>query len=451
MKLAIVVQRYGADISGGAELHARYVAEHLSKHAEVRVLATCARDYVTWRNELPAGRDTVNGVPVDRFPVARERDPHEFGTHSARVFRSRHSMNDELRWLDSQGPFSPALVAAVRRVRRDVDYVVFFSARYYQSFHGARTVADRAVLVPTAERDPVLGLAIFRSLFRGVRGIMYNSFEERAAIQAVTATQHVPGVVVGVGSEIPRHVDPVRFRTKYGIESPFVIYVGRIDENKGFPELFDYFTRYVAGASRPLLLVLIGTAVCEIPEHARIRHLGHVSDQDKFDAIAAADALVMPSHYESLSMVVLEAWALGRPVLVNARCDVLLGQCLRSNAGLYYEDSIEFAAALERILSDPALASSLGANGRAYYERHYAWPVIERKYLEMFARLDEENASGALQLARRSFSEGGRMEPLPGWWARRRATVPPAADVVRALPRGPALKRERRPALEDVT
>ncbi len=440
MKLAIVVQRYGTEISGGAELHARYIAEHLSKHAEVRVLATCARDYVTWRNELPAGTDTVNGVPVERFPVARERDPHEFGTHSARVFRSRHSINDELRWLDSQGPFSPALVAGVRRVLPSVDYVVFFSARYYQTLHGARAAADRAVLVPTAERDPVLGLAIARPLFRGVRGIMYNSFEERAVIQALAANQHVPGVVVGVGSEIPRDVDPNRFRAKYGIESPFVIYVGRIDENKGCPELFDYFIRYVAGTPRPLLLVLIGTAVCEIPTHPGIRHLGHVSDADKFDAIAAAEALVMPSHYESLSMVVLEAWALGRPVVANARCDVLLGQCLRSNAGLYYEDSIEFAGALDRILSDRSLASTLGANGRGYYERHYAWPVIERKYLEMFARLDDERASDARN----------SMEPLPGWWARRRATVPPAADVVRAAPAGAVPNRERR-AVEDVT
>jgi hypothetical protein len=149
----------------------------------------------------------------------------------------------------------------------------------------------------------------------------------------------------------------------------------------------------------------------------------------------------MPSRYESLSMVMLEAWALGRPVLANATCDVLLGQCLRSNAGLYYEDSVEFASALERILSDRTLASALGANGRAYYERHYAWPVIERKYLEMFARLDEENASGVRH----------RMEPLPGWWARRRATVPPAADVVRAAPGGPALKRERHQRVENVT
>jgi glycosyltransferase involved in cell wall biosynthesis len=426
-RVAIVVQRYGPDISGGAELHARYIAEHLSGHADVRVLTTCARDYVTWRNELAAGTEQVHGVPVERFPVARERDPHDFGVHSARVFRSRHSFDDELRWLESEGPYCPALLARVRRAARELDYVLFFSARYYQAFHGARSASDRAVLVPTAERDPTLGLAIFGWLFRGVRAIMYNSLEERAVIHAVAANQDVPGVVVGVGSEIPRCVDPARFRREYEVETPLLVYVGRIDENKGCPELFDYFTRYVERSRRSPTLVLIGTAVLDIPKHPRIRHLGHVSDRDKFDAIAAADALVVPSHYESLSMVALEAWALGRPVLANARCDVLLGQCLRSNGGLYYEDSIEFAAALDRILDDPSLAAALGANGRAYYERHYAWPVIEQKYLDMFARLDAENAAGARR----------RMEPLPGWWARRRLNLPPADEVVRAAPAGP--------------
>ncbi len=432
MKLAVVVQRYGADISGGAELHARYIAERLSRHADVRVLTTCARDYVTWRNELPVGLDSVNGVPVERFPVDRERDPHEFGAHSARVFRSQHSVQDELRWVDSEGPCSPGLLARIRRAR-EFDYLLFFSARYYQSYHGARSVAERAVLVPTAERDPALGLAIFGPLFRGVRAIMYNSFEERAVIQAVAANQHVPGVVVGTGSEIPDGIDPSRFRRKHGIDSPLVIYVGRIDENKGCPELFDYFTRYVEAAARPVTLVLIGTPLIEVPAHPRIRHVGHVSDQDKFDAMAAADALVMPSHYESLSMVALEAWALGRPIIANARCDVLLGQCLRSNGGLYYEDSAEFAAALDRILTDPLLAEALGRSGREFYQRHYAWPVIERKYLDMLAQLEAEHGSGARR----------RMEPLPGWWARRRPNLPPAADVVRGVPGGPVRARHR--------
>ncbi|MBM3820755.1 MAG: glycosyltransferase family 4 protein [Acidimicrobiia bacterium] len=431
MKLAIVVQRYGADISGGAELHARYVAEHLSKHAEIIVLTTCARDYVTWRNEFPAGMETVNGIRVERFRVSREREVHDFARRQQRVFHEVHSLQDELRWLDSEGPTSPALVARVRQAATECDYLLFFSVRYYQAYHGARAAADRAVLVPTAERDPALGLAIFGPIFRGVRGIMYNSFEERTLINAVSGNEDVPGVVVGIGSEIPERVEPARARQKFSLENPFVIYVGRIDANKGCAELFDFFLSYVGSSRRPLDLVLIGSPVLQIPKHPRIRHLGFVDDQDKFDAIAAADALVMPSYYESLSMVALEAWALGRPVVANAHCDVLVGQSLRSNAGLYYEDAAEFAGALDALLDAPALAQALGRNGREYFTRHYTWPVIEQTYLDMFARLSSEPP-------RR------RMEPLPGWLERRRRTLPPAEDVVAAIPAGPAVVRRRR-------
>jgi glycosyltransferase involved in cell wall biosynthesis len=426
VRLAIIVQRYGADIAGGAELHARYLADHLSRHAEVRVLTTCARDYVSWRNELPAGLDSVNSIPVERFPVVHERDQPDFARRSARVFESVHSVRDELLWLDAEGPRSTALVERVRTSGDEFDYLLFFSARYYQAFHGVRAAPDRAVLVPTAERDAALGVSVFGPVFRGVRAIMYNSFEERAVIQAVSSNQDVPGVVVGVGSEVPATVDPARFRVKFGVEGPFVIYVGRIDSNKGCAELFDYFARYAASVARPPMLLLIGTPVLAIPDHPHIRHLGYVSDEDKFDAIVASEALIMPSYYESLSMVALEAWALGRPVLANASCDVLVGQCLRSNAGLYYGNSPEFSAALDRLLTDRGLASALGRNGRAYYERHYDWAVIEQKYLDMLARLDREPPTR-------------RLERLPGWWARRRATVPPAADVVRQLPSGPVI------------
>jgi glycosyltransferase involved in cell wall biosynthesis len=431
VKLAVVVQRYGAEVSGGAELHARYIAEHLSAHAEVSVLTTCARDYVTWRNEYAPGHDTLNGVRIERFPVDRERNAHAFGLQSARVFGARHSIDDELVWLDSQGPICRPLVQRVREIGRAFDFVLLFSVRYYQSFYGARAVPDRAVLVPTAERDATLGLAIFGPIFRGVRAIMYNSFEERALIQSASSNEHVANVVVGVGSEIPGRTEPARFRQKYGIDSSYAIYVGRIDENKGCAELFDYFMRYAAAQQHPPMLLLIGTPVIPIPTHPSIKHLGHVSDEDKFDAIAGAAVLVMPSRYESLSMVALEAWALGRPVLANARCDVLLGQCLRSNAGLFYEDSIEFAAALDRLVSDRRMADALGRNGRAFFARHYAWPVIERKYQDMFARLNKD-----ARVDRRP------MEPLPGWWVRRRRNIPPAADIVRDLPSGPVLGPE---------
>ncbi|MSO30644.1 MAG: glycosyltransferase [Acidobacteria bacterium] len=433
MKLAVVVQRYGADISGGAELHARYIAEHLSSHAEVTVLTTCARDYVTWRNEFPAGVESVNGVRVERFRVARERDLRDFDLRSRRVFSQVHSVEDELDWLESQGPISHDLIKRLRGSAREFDYMLFFSLRYHHAYHGPQVTAQQAVLVPTAEREPALGLSILRSVLRGVRAIMYNSLEERALINAVADNQDVPGVVVGVGSEIPARVEPERARQKFALHNPFVIYVGRIDANKGCAELFDFFARYARTSSRPLDLVLIGTPVLQIPKHPRIRHLGYVTDQDKFDAMAAAEALVMPSYYESLSMVALEAWALGRPVLANARCDVLLGQCLRSNAGLYYENAAEFAGALDALLDDPPLANALGRNGRDYFTRHYSWPVIERKYLEMFERLASEPASRT-------------MDPLPGWLARRRRTLAPASDVVADAPAGPVLAEDEVPA-----
>jgi glycosyltransferase involved in cell wall biosynthesis len=426
VKLAVVVQRYGADISGGAELHARYIAERLARHATVEVLTTCATDYITWRNELPAGESVVNGVKVRRFPVSHPRNTTEFGRRSAVVFDQTHSLADELRWLDAEGPTSPALVRHVSASRDAFDFFVFFSYRYYHAWHGMRAVPSKAVLVPTAERDAAAGLSLFGPTFRAARAVMYNSLEERALIDHVSGRRG-PGVVVGVGSEVPARTQPHRFRRQYSVRRPFALYIGRIDENKGCGELFGFFERYATMYPHGLDLILIGSKHLEIPKHPRVRHLGFLSDEDKFDALAAADLLIMPSRYESLSMVALEAWAMGKPVLANGRCDVLRGQVVRSNAGLYYETFEEFAEALYALEGTGPLGAVMGQNGREFYRRNYAWPVIERKYLDMFDRLTREPAASAL-------------EPLPGWFARRKPSLPPAQQVVDAAPRGPVLR-----------
>ena len=254
---------------------------------------------------------------------------------------------------------------------------------------------------------------------------MYNSHEERAMINAATANHEVPGVVVGVGSDVPVRTDPARFRRQFKIDRPFAIYVGRIDENKGCGELFAHFRRYAATFPGGLDLVLIGSAIMPVPDHPRIHHLGFLPDEDKFDAIAASDVLIMPSYFESLSMVALEAWALGKPVLANGHCDVLKGQCIRSAAGLYYESYEEFAEALYALESNGPLHTRLGINGREYFRTHYAWPVIERKYLDMFDQLKREGQAAARA-----------MEPLPGWFARRRRDLRPASEVLAGIPAG---------------
>lgn len=424
MRVAVVVQRYGADINGGAELHARYIAERLSRHADVEVITSCARDYVTWRNDRPEGVEEINGVRVRRFPVEHERRPDEFGWHSQRVFGRHHSVDDELAWLESEGPASPALLGYLERTAPSLDFAVLFSYRYYHAYHAARRLSAKAILVPTAERDSAVGLSIFGPMFRGVRALMYNSHEERAMINAASGNHDVPGVVVGVGSDVPERTDPARFRRTFNLERPFAIYVGRIDENKGCGELFNHFRRYAATFPNGLDLVLVGSAIMPVPDHPRIHHLGFLPDQDKFDAIAASDLLIMPSYFESLSMVALEAWALGRPVLANGRCDVLTGQCIRSGAGLYYETYEEFAETLYALESNGPLHARLGQNGREYFRQHYTWPVVERKYLDMFDRLKREGA------------RPGAMEPLPGWFARRRRNLPPSREVLAGIPAG---------------
>src|SRR5262249_43063082 len=161
---------------------------------QVEVLTTCATDYVTWRNELTPGTEEVNGVQIRRFRVKHERDPKVFGKRSDRVFDERHSIGDELDWLDAAGPTAPALVDYLTKHAADYDYCLFFSYRYYHAYHGARGTASRAILVPTAERDETIGLHIFQDVFRSVRAIMYNSPEERALIHAVAGNHDVPGV-----------------------------------------------------------------------------------------------------------------------------------------------------------------------------------------------------------------------------------------------------------------
>ncbi len=429
MKLAVVAQRYGEAINGGAELHARYIAEHLSRHADIEVLTTCAIDYITWKNELPAGTDRVNGVAVRRFRVRHERNPLAFGKRSLQVFHERHSVADELAWLDAEGPASPALIRYIAHHGVEYDYLIFFSYRYYHAYYGTRAAASRAVLVPTAERDSAIGLSIFTPVFRGVRALMYNSPEECAMIQAVSGNQIVPSVIVGIGSDVPQNPQAARFRQKHGVRGPFAVYVGRIDENKGCKQLFDFFSSYLREEAGQLTLVLIGNSLLPIPGHPRIRHLGFLDDTDKFDAMAAADLLIVPSYFESLSMVALEAWALGRPVLANAKCDVLKGQCIRSNAGLYYDNEAEFIGALRAIEGQRWVSGALGRNGRQFFRDHYEWPIIERKYLDVFDQLSKETSVRVI-------------DPLPGWFERRRPDCPPGAEVVDSIPSGPSLSAQ---------
>jgi len=386
LKLAFVIQRYGLEVNGGAELHCRWLAERLAQRHQVEVFATRALDYLEWRNHYPKGTEVVNGIPVHRSTVKRVRNARVFASLSNLCFHEAHTREEEEAWVRENGPYSPELVAAVTAARSRFDRIFFYCYRYYHSYHGLPPVRDRAILVPTAEEDPAIQLEVMKPLFRAPRGIVYLTPEEQALVEDASGNAGVPSVVIGSGINLPE-VDPsLDFRARHELERPFVLYVGRVDRNKGALTLFAYFKKFLEETRADVELVLAGKAVIPIPDHARIRHVGFISEEEKLAALRQCRLLVMPSPFESLSLIVLEAWKLGVPVLANARCKVLAGQCLRSNGGLFYHGYAEFAEGLRLLLEQDELARSLGRQGQAYVDREYSWETIDAKLESLLAR-----------------------------------------------------------------
>jgi len=203
----------------------------------------------------------------------------------------------------------------------------------------------------------------------------------------MSSNQAVPGDIVGVGVNLPAQYDLEGFRKQYNISKEYIVYIGRIDPNKGCREMLDNILHYYARhSSLTVNLVLIGRDVMPEPRHKNIIHLGYVSEEDKFAALEGAQFMIMPSRYESLSMVILEAWLVSKAVLVNGQCEVLKGQCLRSNGGLYYHNYREFERCMDYMLHNPAPLEELGRRGNAYAVANYHWDIIEKKYLELINR-----------------------------------------------------------------
>ncbi len=377
MKLALVVQRYGADIAGGSESLCRQYAERLAVHHDVTVLTSCARDYVTWSNALPPGVTREGGVTIHRFATVRERNPGRFRDLSALVFgavRAPHDLEDT--WFRENGPEVPALVDHLRAHGGEYDRILFFTFRYYPSYFGLPVVAKRAILVPTAEEDPAIQLGVLETFFALPAAYIFMTPEERTLVTTSAGGRIAPDAVTGIGIDPPPPVPPRSLLDSIGIPERFILCLGRVDKNKGAHTLAQFFVEHLAGGGEPATLVFAGPATIPLPAHDRIRALGFVS-QDVRDALLAhATLLVVPSPFESLSIALLEGWNRSVPALVNGHCGVLAGQVDRAGGGLAYRSPLEFSESLNYLLTHPAQAQALGAGGRAYVDREYRWPVV---------------------------------------------------------------------------
>jgi glycosyltransferase involved in cell wall biosynthesis len=410
MKIAFVIQRYGSEILGGSEYHCRLIAERLAERHDVEVLTTCARDYITWNNEYPEGTDRVRGVTVRRFANAHPRDIEAFNRYSDWIFNHPHSREDERQWLEQQGPWCPALLDHLERNHRAFDALIFFTYLYAPTVLGLSVAPQKSILVPTAHDEPAIRLGIYREMFALPAAVAYNTEVERRFLTAEFPIRAVAEETVGCGVDLPQQGHERRepeddlqadgdapapagaapgrwpaqsrgaaFRGRHKLHDAFALYGGRIEKGKGCEELVEYFSTYHEGGGH-LTLALMGVKLMPLPEEPYIRFAGLLSERERLQALEAATVVIVPSPFESLSLLALEAFAVGTPVLANARSEVLVDHCLRSNAGLFYADRDEFVECLRLLAVDDRLRAQMGRNGRAYVREHYRWDLIMGKY-----------------------------------------------------------------------
>jgi len=387
-----VVPRYGRQVRGGAETGARQLASRLALMPgwSVEVLTTTALDSGTWQAELPEGSVEEDRVLVRRFACGSGRHP-DFDTYSGPVLSGAAERTEEesRRWIEMQGPVSPGLIEAVRT--SDADAMAFYPYLYHPTVVGLPQARPPALLHAAAHDEPAIRLPIFQQVFGAADGLVFHSWAERELVGRLFPVGGHPQIVLGLGVDDPPP-GPIQPPEQPG-GRPFLLCLGRVDEQKGVGALWRFFLAYKRRRPGPLALVLAGPVVDAPPDHPDLLVTGPVSESVKWSLLRHCDILVSPSPFESFSLVVAEAWAAGSPVLVNAICAATMENVRRSGGGLHYRGYAEFEATVDRLLGDPGLRGELASRGAAYVSSQFSWPVVIERYRRFVQEVVQRTAS----------------------------------------------------------
>ena len=379
-KIAFINQRYGAEVAGGSEAYTKAMAEHLATYfrddVKVEVLTSKAIDFKTWRNAYEKDEEIINGVLVRRFSVKRERSRViQRGTQIL-----MHNLHIHTRFLEEwrlkgRGPYVPELVQYIKDHKDEYDAFIFVTYMYYPAYFGAKEVYDKAYFVPTAHDEEPIYMNVFKDLFTKVRGIIYLTEEEKKLAHRLFHNEAVKHQVIGMGIETPENVDVEQFCQKFGIAGKYLLYAGRVNEEKGCKELIDYFEKW--NKDKEYSLVLMGKTTMEIPKSEDVKYLGFVSEEDKYAGMKGAEIICLPSKYESFSISLLEGMSYGIPGLVNGNCPVLKQHMQLSDGGIAYTNYEEFSNGLNKLLEE---RKQFGKNAAEYVKKQYFWEEICKKF-----------------------------------------------------------------------
>jgi glycosyltransferase involved in cell wall biosynthesis len=389
LRFTFVIGRYGADILGGAEKLARNVAERLAARGhDVRVLTTRARSHTTWANDVPGGRTVEHGVEVIRYATAarRRRWDDILKWISAAV---PHSTFLARAWTRAQGPFAPALLERLVPEARERDLVVFFQLLTHTTYVGMPTVAAQAALVPLVHEERPIYTALARRTLAVPRALLVNTPAEAARITRI-ARARLPAIEpAGTGLETPTSPSSCFTRpTPY----PYLLVMGRLAKSA---RMLDTWRALIANAALPPLeahgasipwrdvrLVTVGERSPEYAQEPNVVQTGFVDEDVRWDLLRGAIALVNPSLHESLSLVILEAWTVATPVIVDAACDVTMDHVRLSNGGVAvdFSDSRTAATMIAERLRSSAERLAMGERGAAYAAGSCSWDRVLDTY-----------------------------------------------------------------------
>ena len=388
LKLAYVVPRYGTEIIGGAENATRMLSEALVRlgRAQVEILTTTALSMDTWANHFPARTETLNGVTVHRFAVDGERAPNfAAATRRALAAPAAQSMDEAAELIRMQGPVSHGLLEAISV--GDYDAVLFYPYLYHPTVEGVGLAKAPTIMHPAAHDEPVIDLPIFESVFAAVSGFAYHTAAERAVVESRFQVAEKPSIDLGMGFE-PHQGTSGGYLREIGIAGrPFLLCLGRVDAPKGTTLLVDLFREYKERNPSDLALVVAGPIYIAPNPAPDVHVVGPVSEAAKEELLSECSALVSPSAFESFAIVLLEAWAKRKPVLVNSVCAATSEQVQRSGGGLRFDGFETFEAALNLLTGDAAAAARLGAAGRRYAMSRYHWPDLIDRYVAFVRRV----------------------------------------------------------------
>lgn len=414
MRLAFVTPRYGIDVIGGAEQGARLLAEHVVRRRgwAVEVFTSDALDMATWASHFPTGTTVERGVTVHRFPSVGERH-RDFDRLSDTVLGAPSQASRALQeqWIEWQGPNCAAAVDAAEASAADV--VAFYPYLYLPTVIGVPRLGPRAVMHPAAHDEPPLRLPIFDDVFALAGGLVLQTEAERRLVaRRFPATAAVPQVLVGLGVDDPPPADatPAALAHELTGGRPYLLCLGRVDAGKGTTLLAELFQAYKRRRPGDLALVFAGPVVHRPPRHPDVVVTGMVDDATKWALLRNAAAVVSPSAHEAFSIVVLEGWIGGAPLLVNARCGPTREHCERSGGGLWFDDYGSFEVAVDRLLGDGELAATLVERGRRYVEADFTWPAVIDRYTGFLEHVADRRRR---RLAQRAGYARRRMDAAP--------------------------------------